>query len=551
MLVLFCVIYSSILFSFESTNPNLADKFDSVPNNSAVPLFEQELTASESTISPLDQNGIKDSTQLSFKPVLNSYFNFSIEQDTKLLANSGAFTTITGHDNILYLVSSDRVSNVEGDPYYNPLGLNVYIQNSTDYGVTWSEKAQTNLSQPEGDNWGWSSYYYWNLDIAYNASENSIILMMVRADSDEDNTLYFYKSFDQLNWEYMGLITDHISTAYYPTDLQADMILSTNGSEILVSIADSGHSYVYFYKSIDCAKTWTHYDIYVGSNPNSATIIMSPTNNKITIFWYRESPKQYFYAYSLDFGVSWSSNNALGPSQGFGYIAWGSGYADTPGNYYSFGRRIVMNYDLDGSLHGCVIVNGSYLYVINSTTDGSTWNTFEELRYYGVFHPLSLSYYRTDSKKDFYSFSGDMKNGKSVSLYFLYPKTIVSNSPVGVISGGSLTTISWDGKNSSNEFVIDGIYIARVWLTDELSGIRNNKSSFVRIVVDNTVESPIFTQVNSYFSPPYENSWETDYSAGIKDTTIVSFDSTEDSYYDVYYELQSQYSITHNVKITR
>ncbi len=88
-----------------------------VPLPSIAPVFTHSLSVDHTEISPANQDGIKDNCSFSFETDLASTYNFTIEEDAKIMHYDGSVSRIAGNSSGIFLITSSRISNVDDDIY--------------------------------------------------------------------------------------------------------------------------------------------------------------------------------------------------------------------------------------------------------------------------------------------------------------------------------------------------------------------------------------------------------------------------------------------------
>jgi hypothetical protein len=135
------------------------------PRSQNVPQFSSPLSVNDTIFSPQNQDGYRDHVEFSFTPSIDSTYNFTIEEDSKMVDYNAASASIAGNNSILHMVYVDTT---------NPSSVAsiMYYRNSTNNGLSWSTPVKTNLIYPYN-----SDEQYWHLDLELNESDGSFYLL--------------------------------------------------------------------------------------------------------------------------------------------------------------------------------------------------------------------------------------------------------------------------------------------------------------------------------------------------------------------------------------
>ncbi len=494
---------------------------------SETPGFTDGLKASPSIISPLDQDGINDAVDFVFTPSNDGYFSYSIEEDVKQVDTRCRYVSVAGNASKLLMLNA-----INTEYAVNHFEYKVYARVSVDLGLTWTAPVETNLSD----------YYlglvhsgasYWNLDLAYNASEASYILGAACAPSNPYSItrLRFFKSFDGINWTMM------LNTSFFgaTSSLTFDVALSANNSEIIAAVASDHASdhYAYFLKVRNNGQVLNYtllnhtnsFDVYGFTSP---AIAMSPSDN-IVCTWYSlgGSVHAYVTCASNDWGRTWSPTIVLDQSRGIP-----DDPSSTPGMVGHDSHAFQMAFDTSGQLDALMVYNRTNIYSLASNDSGAHWTNRTLFRAYSVQADVySLDYKNLGGGNKTIAFTSAIGGNKLDQFFYTCASSYFLRPFVAFSSNESLTTaaapvsFSWDGRDRDGRFVRDGLYLARAWVQNS-SHIPYPRPSETRFKVDNLAPGISIAVSNSYFSPVA--------SLGVKDSTDITFLSSKDGIYDVF-----------------
>nr|MDO8112364.1 hypothetical protein [Candidatus Sigynarchaeota archaeon] len=495
---------------------------------SAMPVFTQPLSASPTSISPENQDGINDKTTLSFRPDQDGAFNMTIEEDIRTIDPRALSNALAGNSSRLLMLGSLNTATT----------FELFARFSTDLGMSWSTPVMTNLT--DYNNATHHGSYYSNLDMVYNPSDGNYVLGAVKNISAGEYELVFFKSPDGIHWTSLqnaSFVNTTVNPLYRLIDMNFDMILSTNHSEILTVVTNHKFfpddvSEAYFIKLQQGGSVLKYtkfyslmYDWYGIYSPAIAA-----TNNSgcITCTWFKFDGAQAFYylANSFDFGGTWSAPIILNNSRGF--------IPDITPEYMNFqDRTMQLYYEPSGKLDMTYIANVTSIFTIQSSNNGGLWTNLTNFRsYVGVqAFVYNLHVVILDDGSKLIAFIGALDGNVMANKitdfgtsYFIRVKTVISLKNIPVLAAPGFSNV-WFGKDMVANFVRDGPYLVRVWIKNTLNQV-NPTASEARLVVDNSPLNASITLSNPCFSPHA--------SPGVKDTTDITLRSLKDATYDVF-----------------
>ncbi len=507
------------------------------------------LAVDNAEISPKNQDGIQDTAGFSFMSSIPSYYDFRIEEDIRMVDFRSRYMAMAGNSSKLIMLSALAIGGSAGASF------KVYLRESTNLGRTWSVPRETNLT----DDWipvSLNGYEYEKLDLAYNASESSYILMAAanyHVNLGGNINLQFFKSFNGLNWTYLNY-TSIIFTGTDSRYINFDMTLSGNNSEILAMATniDSGNqNRLYFVKLRNNGKTLQATEIASGAFSSigymaSPAIAISPAGH-ITCIWWQGSetkPTYYYMKSSADNGSTWSTTVQLGSSRGIGSV-------DTPAHQCHESRSFQMAYNqTTGLLNAVIVVNQTRVYSLTSTNGGANWTNMMPFRTYtGQAYVYSMQLVDLQDGNVTLGFVGALDGNRLGAAfqtfgtsYTIHLRAVLAVYNVS-IAGSTLIAISWNGKDQvAAQYVPDGYYLARAWIKNTTYAM-NPIPSEARVKVDNEKGNVSIAGSSRYFSPVA--------SPGVKDTTDISFTSLNAGIYDLYCDgdtkLRPEIRVTNNL----
>ncbi|MEX2682383.1 MAG: sialidase family protein [Candidatus Sigynarchaeota archaeon] len=535
------------LLSFVQPAPNTSFS-TSMPvmlKPSVVPQLMSPFKANTSVISPKNDDGINDAVAFSFTTNINTVYNITIEEDLRMVNSKSRHVAVGGNASRMIMVSA--VDDI--DPARPGAGFyNVTTRESTNGGMNWSAPVQNSLSHEYDElNSVWA-HRYSNFDIEYNQSAGTFFLMMVDEPSliSDNITIQLFGSFDGISWYFISMIPD-INVTGIVSDLNIDMVLSPNGTEILGIITkNQGIPHrVYFIKSTDGGYSWV-IRVIDSAPPTGAcyspAIAMSPTTGSITCIWFNGTIGScyYYLSRSMDFGQTWSLPLRLD-------MARGIGQSNTPSYAVSSYGTFRLLYEPLGLLRAFIIMNRSTLLYAESNNDGINWINGKKFRSFGTdVHVYAMNFKAQGDGNSSLCFTSSL-NGNVLSsshetyasAYYLRPRIVHQQFGISA-SGGIPETFVWTGRDSLGRFVEDAPYLARVTARDAGSSDIVSEKMEARVFVDNERMDVIVTQKSQYFSPLS--------SPGIMDTMDFEITSAEDGNIDVF--IDGEYTARAQVRAT-
>jgi hypothetical protein len=536
------IIMVMVLLSFSSSFytsrelPRTQDGWEFINDakQSAAPTFTVPLSAKPAIISPENQDGIKDSVDLSFRPSQNGFYNLSIEEDIRTVDIRANTNALAGTSSKLLMLG---VLNTQQK-------FEVFARFSTNLGKTWTSPVLTNLT--DYSNTTHAGSYCANLDMVYNASDGSYILGALKNDTYYTHTVSFFKSFDGINWTFLNK-TIPFNSLYYTN---FDMVLSTNNSEVdaIITYPDSYYSYsfVSFVKLQNNGKLLKYKELHNSTNDIfNPTIAVSHVPGCITGTWSEEwysGEYRYWLTNSFDYGSTWSTPVPLNASRGF--------VNDASPVYFNHNcRSMQLGYEPGGTLDVTFVMNITSIYMARSLDNGLHWTNMTVFRSYSGIQAYIYSLHVVDlgdgNKTIVFigALDGNQMMGKFTDYgtsYFVLLKTVFSvrNAIANASSG---VKFIWNGKSNAGTYARDGPYLARAWIKNNISET-NPVPSEVRIMIVNSPTNASITLSNPCFSPASSAS------IGVKDSTEITVHSSKNAIFDVF--CTSSFSMQPESKVT-